>query len=206
MSHFNKKEHWENVYATKELHEVSWYQPKPETSLQFIEKANLSEDAKIIDVGGGDSFLLDHLLELGYTNITVVDISGKALERARKRLGEKADSVKWIEADVLDMELEDTYDLWHDRAVFHFVTDQKDIQKYISQLERYIRKEGTLVLGTFSENGPLKCSGIEIRQYSETSLDLVTGNSFEKTGCLTVDHQTPFDTRQNFIFCSFRKR
>lgn len=206
MSDFDKKAHWENVYATKQLNEVSWYQPRPETSLYFIEKARLSKDAKILDVGGGDSFLVDHLLDLGYTDITVVDISEKALERARKRLGSRADAVKWIAADVLEMELEETYDLWHDRAVFHFVTNDSDVKRYMAQLERYIRKEGFLVLGTFSENGPLKCSGIAIRRYSETDLDEVTGSSFEKTDSLIVDHRTPFDTLQNFVFCSFRKR
>jgi ubiquinone/menaquinone biosynthesis C-methylase UbiE len=205
MSDFNKKEHWESVYSNKQLHEVSWYQPKPETSLDFIEKANLPKDAKIMDVGGGDSFLVDHLLDLGYTNVTVVDISEHALERARKRLGTRADSVKWMAADVLEMELDETYDLWHDRAVFHFVTNDNDVKRYISQMERYIRKEGILVLGTFSESGPLKCSGIEIKQYSESTLDEVTGDSFEKMECLTVDHPTPFDTKQNFVFCSFRK-
>lgn len=206
MSDFNKKEHWENVYTNKQLHEVSWYQPKPETSLHFIEKANLPKDAKIVDVGGGDSFLTDHLLDLGYTDLTVVDISENALERARQRLGVRADSVKWVVADVLEMELEDTFDLWHDRAVFHFVTNQRDIERYISRMERYISKDGTLVLGTFSESGPSKCSGIEIKQYSESSMDEVTGDSFEKLECLTVEHPTPFDTRQNFVFCSFRKR
>lgn len=205
MSDFNKKEHWENVYSNKQLHEVSWYQPKPETSLYFIEKAHLPKDAKIMDVGGGDSFLTDHLLDLGYTDLTVVDISEHALERARKRLGARADSVKWIAADVLEMELDGTYDLWHDRAVFHFVTNDNDIKRYISQMERYIRKEGMLVLGTFSESGPLKCSGIEIKQYSESTLDEVTGEAFEKMECMTVDHPTPFDTKQNFVFCSFRK-
>lgn len=205
MSDFNRKEHWENVYKVKQLHEVSWYQPKPETSLYFIEKARLSKNAKIIDVGGGDSFLVDNLLDLGYTDLTVVDISENALERARKRLGTRADSVKWIAADVLEMELDGTYDLWHDRAVFHFVTNNSDIESYVSRMERYIQKDGILVLGTFSENGPLKCSGIDIKQYTETSLDEVTGDSFEKTECLTTDHPTPFGTQQNFVFCSFRK-
>lgn len=206
MSDFNRKRHWENVYATKQLNEVSWYQPKPETSLYFIEKAGLPRNAKIIDVGGGDSFLVDHLLDLGYTDLTVVDISENALERARKRLGALADSVKWVAADVLEMELEETYDLWHDRAVFHFVTGKSDIERYISRMERYIQMNGTLVLGTFSESGPLKCSGIEIKQYSESTMDNVTGDSFEKIECLSADHPTPFNTRQNFVFCSFRKR
>jgi ubiquinone/menaquinone biosynthesis C-methylase UbiE len=206
MSDFNRKEHWENVYSVKQLDEVSWYQPKPETSLHFIEEAKLPKDAKIIDVGGGDSFLVDHLLDLGYTDLTVVDISANALERARKRLGSRADSVKWIVTDVVEMELEATYDFWHDRAVFHFLTEPADIEKYVAKLDQYIQPGGILVLGTFSEKGPLKCSGIEIKQYTETALDDVTGKSFEKTACLIVDHPTPFDTIQNFVFCSFRKR
>lgn len=206
MSDFNRKEHWENVYATKQLTEVSWYQPKPETSLHFIEKAQLPKDAKIIDIGGGDSFLVDHLLDLGYTDLTVVDISENALNRARKRLGERADLVKWITTDILEMKLEATYDFWHDRAVFHFLTESADIEKYVAKLDQYIQPGGILVLGTFSDKGPLKCSGIEIKQYTEATLDEVTGKSFEKTACLIVDHPTPFDTIQNFVFCSFRKR
>lgn len=206
MNDFNRKEHWETIYATKELNEVSWYQPIPETSLNFLEEAQLEKDAKIIDVGGGDSFFVDHLLDAGYTDITVADISGNALERAKKRLGAKAALVKWIVADASVLELNEQYDFWHDRAVFHFLTQVRDIANYRSVLNSYVKKGGILVLGTFSENGPTKCSGIEIKQYSEGSLADVVSESFEKVKCINVDHQTPFNTIQNFVFCSFKKR
>lgn len=205
MSAFNPKEHWEHIYATKQLNEVSWYQPVPQTSLDFLAEAQLPKNAKIIDIGGGDSFFVDHLLEAGYTDITVVDISENALERARERLGEKAGLVKWIVGDASVLELEHEYDFWHDRAVFHFLTEVRDIANYLCVLDSYIRKGGILVLGTFSENGPLKCSGIEIKQYSETTMTKLLEPYFEKTRCMTVDHQTPFGTSQNFVFCSFRK-
>jgi ubiquinone/menaquinone biosynthesis C-methylase UbiE len=205
MSDFNSKTHWETIYATKKLSEVSWYQPVPETSLQFLADSNLPKDAKIIDVGGGDSFFVDHLLEAGYTDITVVDISVNALERVKDRLGEKAKLVKWIVGDITQIELTDQYDFWHDRAVFHFLTHHSEIETYQSKLDRTIQKGGFLVLGTFSENGPTKCSGIEIKQYSEKGLTEVVSESFERVACLNVDHQTPFNTIQNFVFCSFRK-
>ncbi|MDF3026756.1 MAG: SAM-dependent methyltransferase [Fluviicola sp.] len=205
MNDFDRKKHWETIYSTKELSEVSWYQPIPETSLNFLEEAQLEKNAKIIDIGGGDSFFADHLLAAGYTDITVVDISENALDRAKKRLGEKAALVKWIVGDATQLELEEHYDFWHDRAVFHFLTQVRDIANYRSVLDSYIKKGGVLVLGTFSENGPSKCSGIEIKQYSESSLTEAVSASFEKIKCITVDHQTPFDTTQNFVFCSFKK-
>ena len=200
METFDRKEHWETVYSTKKMEEVSWYQPVPETSLQFLAGSGLTRDAKIMDVGGGDSFFADQLLAAGYTDITVLDISANALERAKKRLGEKAGLIKWIVADVTELELEETYDFWHDRAVFHFLTSAGEIASYLNVVNRSIRTNGQLVIGTFSKDGPLKCSGIEIKQYSESTLDEVTGYSFEKMECLTVDHPTPFETKQNFVF------
>jgi ubiquinone/menaquinone biosynthesis C-methylase UbiE len=134
MPDFNRKAHWENVYATKELHEVSWYQPVPETSLNFLAEAQLPKDDRIVDVGGGDSFFADHLLDRGYTNITVVDISENALERAKKRLGERAGSIQWIVSDAMTLELDEPVDFWHDRAVFHFLTNTNDIAAYVSVL------------------------------------------------------------------------
>ncbi len=201
----DRKVHWENVYATKELNEVSWYQPVPETSLHFLEEAKLSKHAKIVDVGGGDSFLVDHLLDEGFTDLTVVDISENALERAKKRLGEKAASVKWIVADAANLELEEPVDFWHDRAAFHFLTEKKDVDNYLQGLNQSIKVGGTVVIGTFSENGPTKCSGIEIKQYTEQSMTELFDESFQKIKCLETTHQTPFDTTQEFVFCSFRK-
>lgn len=205
MEEFNRKNHWENIYQTKSLNEVSWYQPKPETSLSFVEKLNLPKAAKIIDVGGGDSYFVDHLLELGYENITVLDISEAAIERAKARLGKKATLVNWVVEDVTHFHSIEQYDFWHDRAAFHFLTNKKDVEKYVATVSKNIKDNGVLVIGTFSEDGPKKCSGIEIKQYSEQSLTTIFKLNFRKIESFTIDHKTPFDTIQNFVFCSFRK-
>ena len=205
MNTFNRKEHWEKIYSTKKLNEVSWYQPTPETSLKFIEELKISKSASIIDIGGGDSFLIDNLLELGYTNLTLLDISKKAIERAKKRLGEKAKHVKWIEADASDFTPAKNYDLWHDRAAFHFLTDESDIKNYLVAAETGVKESGNLIIGTFSTDGPKKCSGIEITQYSENSMINKFGKTFKKIDCKMIRHQTPFNTTQSFVFCSFKK-
>lgn len=205
MENFNLKKHWENIYQTKELKDLSWFQRKPETSLNFFQKLNAPKSAKIIDIGGGDSFLVDHLLELGYQDITVLDISATAIDRAKNRLGEKAKLIKWIVSDISTFTPSEKYDFWHDRAAFHFLTDEQEISNYVQMAQRCINPEGILVIGTFSEQGPKKCSGIEIRHYSESSMTKRFSKYFEKIKCLTVDHQTPFDTIQNFVFCSFRR-
>ena len=202
----NRKSHWENVFSTKGEKEVSWYQQKPETSLQFFTENNILKDAKIIEVGGGDSYLIDNLLDLGYTDVTILDISKNAIERLKKRLGEKANKVKFIVSDVVEFSPKEKYDVWHDRASFHFLTSNEDIQKYKSLVSNSLNEKGLLFLGTFSENGPLKCSGLEITQYSESKIQSVFGNDFSVENCFTEDHQTPFDTVQNFIFCSLKKK
>lgn len=201
-----RQEHWEHIYQTKPLEEASWYQPNPETSLNFPEQFHILPDAKIIDIGGGDSFLVDHLLERGYQDITVLDISGTAIDRAKQRLGDKARNVKWIVADAVAFSPPEKYDFWHDRAAFHFLTDERDISAYLETARQSLNPEGILVIGTFSEQGPQKCSGIEIKQYSETTMTERLKAFFEKINCLTVDHKTPFNTIQNFVFCSFKKR
>lgn len=205
MGQFDRKKHWENIYQTKELKDVSWFQPIPETSLNFIEQFNIPTSAKVIDVGGGDSFLVDHLLNKGYQDITVLDISEAAIDRAKQRLGEKAKKVTWIFEDVTNFKPSETYDFWHDRAAFHFLTEGKDIFNYIQTAQESFKSNGVLVIGTFSEQGPKKCSGIEIKQYSEATLTTQLSLFFEKIKCVTVDHKTPFDTIQNFVFCSFIK-
>ena len=205
MADFDRRKHWENIYQTKQLTEVSWYQPTPETSLDFIKQFNIGIGAKIIDVGGGDSYLVDHLLDEGYRDITVLDISASAIERAKHRLGNRANQVKWIVADAANFQPPEKYDLWHDRAAFHFLTDEAEISNYIATAQQNITPQGVLVIGTFSEQGPKKCSGIEIRQYSENSMVERLKKFFEKIKCITIDHKTPFDTIQNFVFCSFRK-
>lgn len=205
MEQFDRKKHWENIYQTKELKDVSWFQPTPETSLNFFKQFDVPVTAKVIDIGGGDSFLVDHLLELGYQDITVLDISAAAIDRAKVRLGERANKVKWIIEDVTNFKPNEKYDFWHDRAAFHFLTNEQEISNYIETAHQSISETGILVIGTFSEQGPKKCSGIEIKQYSETTMNNRLKMFFEKINCITVDHKTPFDTNQNFIFCSFRK-
>ncbi len=206
MENFDRKKHWENIYQTKRLDEVSWFEPVPETSLGFLKQFNIPAAAKIIDIGGGDSFLVDHLLDAGYQDVTVLDISGSAIDRAKTRLNVRANRVKWIVADAATFKPSEKYDFWHDRAAFHFLTKEQEIEGYLDTVQKSIQPTGILVIGTFSEQGPKKCSGIEIRQYSETSMAERLKKSFEKIKCITVDHKTPFGTLQNFIFCSFRKK
>lgn len=205
MPNFDRKKHWENIYMTKELEKVSWFEPIPETSLNFFKKFEVPTTAKIIDVGGGDSFLVDHLLNRGYEDISVLDISSAAIERARHRLGERAGKVKWIVANVSDFKPTEAYDFWHDRAAFHFLTDEQEITNYLETAYQNINPDGMMVMGTFSEQGPEKCSGIEVRQYSKTTMTDRLRKFFDKIECITVDHKTPSDSIQNFVFCCFRK-
>ncbi len=206
MADFDKKKHWENIYDTKKLNEVSWYQPTPTTSIELIQENNIPLSAKIIDIGGGDSFLVDNLLQLGFTDITVLDISSNAIERAKARLGESSKKVKWIVADAANFAPTENYDLWHDRAAFHFLTKENDVQSYINSANQGISNNGTMIIGTFSENGPLKCSGIGITQYSEESLSACFSENFTTTKSFTLNHETPFNTMQNFVFCSFNRK
>ncbi len=205
MENFDRKKHWENIYQTKELKDVSWFQPTPETSLDFFKQFNVPTTAKVIDIGGGDSFLVDHLLDLGYQDISVLDISASAIDRAKQRLGDRAKNVKWIVSDAAKFKPTEKYDFWHDRAAFHFLTNEQEISNYLETARQNINPTGVLVIGTFSEQGPKKCSGIEIKQYSETTMTERLKTFFEKIRCIAVDHKTPFDTIQNFVFCSFRK-
>lgn len=201
----NNKSHWENVFATKNPNEVSWTQKYPKTAMNYLENLNLSKTANIIDIGGGDSNLVDVLLEKGFQNIWVLDISEFALERAKQRLGDKADLVHWIVADITDFKPDVKFDFWHDRAVFHFLTGEASIDKYKTIIENAVNKEGNFLLGTFSEKGPLKCSGLEIKQYSENSMKHTFSENFEAVKCFTENHTTPFNTVQNFQFCGFKK-
>ncbi len=202
----NKKAHWENVFATKTETEVSWFQAYPKTSVEFLDLFNLPLNANIIDVGGGDSYFVDALLEKGYTNIYVLDISANAIERAKIRLRSAANKVNWIVSDITEFKPKVMFDFWHDRAAFHFLTDDEKIDRYVSIAENAINKGGYLILGTFSENGPTKCSGLEIKQYNETSMSARFEVGFDRIKCVTEDHTTPFNTIQNFVFCSFQKK
>ena len=201
-----KKEHWENVFETKKETEVSWFQKVPNTSINLIKKLNLPKEAKIIDIGGGDSYLMDSLLDLGYTNLYLLDISSKAIERIKNRLGANAENVTFIVSDVLEFHPKEAFDVWHDRASFHFLTEEIDIEKYSSLVTNSVVSNGNLLIGTFSENGPLKCSGLPITQYNESKMNDVFSNDFEMISSFTEDHQTPFETTQNFIFSTFKKR
>ena len=198
------KEHWEKIYNTKEEKDFSWFQPYPKTSIEFIKLFNLPKNARIIDIGGGDSHLVDALIELGYTNIHVLDISAKAIERARQRLGAQAKMVKWIVSDITEFESEVQFDFWHDRAAFHFLTSEDQISKYLAVVRKSLTPNGYLVLGTFSEKGPEKCSGLEIKQYSEASMSFLFEKDFKRIKCIEEKHSTPFNTLQNFVFCSFQ--
>jgi uncharacterized UPF0146 family protein len=199
----NEKLHWDHVYETKSPDQVSWTQSVPKTSLEFVNSFGLSKKSKIIDIGGGDSRFVDFLLSEGFEDITVLDISAKALEKAQIRLGSSADKVKWVVSDITRFKPETTYDVWHDRATFHFLTTETQISKYIAIARQAVSKY--LTIGTFSENGPQKCSGLDIRQYTEQSLNHELEKGFEKMKCVTEDHVTPFNTTQNFLFCSFRR-
>lgn len=199
----SNKEHWEKVYETKSPNDVSWTQEKPEVSLELIKNSGISKSAKIIDVGGGDSKLVDHLLEEGYENISVLDISEKAIERAKKRLGKNAEKVEWITSDITDFHPSESYDLWHDRAVFHFLINKQQIEKYKEITSKYI--SDALIIGTFSKEGPKKCSGLDIMQYDATELMEVFKENFEEIESINSDHITPFETVQNFQFCRFKK-
>ena len=200
----SNKEHWDKIYTTKTPEEVSWTEDYPQMSIDLITQFDVPKVAKIIDIGGGDSRLVDALLDLGYTNITVLDISNSAIDRAKARLGQNAEHVKWIVSDILDFNPPESYDLWHDRAVFHFLTKQADIHKYVYRLTQMDTRH--LVIGTFSPSGPLKCSGLEITQYDEAKLKTTFGKEFNIIECFAADHITPFDTTQNFTFARMSKK
>ena len=201
-----EQQHWDNIYDTKAEEEVSWFQPYPKTSMEFLELFNLPLNANVIDIGGGDSHFVDALLEKGYQNIWVLDISANAIERAKKRLREKASIVHWVVSDVTEFKPQVQYDFWHDRAAFHFLTTEDKIGKYVSLAEHAIKRNGYLILGTFSETGPDKCSGLDVKKYSETSMSARFEIAFDRIKCIHENHSTPFNTVQNFLFCSFKRK
>lgn len=206
MNDNSLKEHWEKVYNTKAENEVSWYQPYPSTSMEIISSLDLSPDAAVIDIGGGDSHLAEALLDKGYANLYVLDISASAIERAKVRLGERASIIQWIVSDVTELNTSVQFDLWHDRAAFHFLTTEGQISRYVALTEANVKKGGYLVIGTFSESGPLKCSGLDIKQYSELTMNERFGHAFDFIKCQNDHHTTPFNTVQDFLFCIFRKK
>ena len=204
MHSTNKKNHWEAVYENKRPDQLSWTQEVPATSLDFIASVGASKTAKIIDIGGGDSKLVDCLLAQGFENITVLDISEKALDKAKFRLGANAEKVNWVVADITDYAPDSPFDIWHDRATFHFLTTTEQVSRYLATARQSI--SGFMTIGTFSTLGPTTCSGLPIKQYSEESLTASLKNGFAKIRCVLEDHQTPFNTTQNFLFCSFKRQ
>ncbi|RWY48343.1 class I SAM-dependent methyltransferase [Mucilaginibacter gilvus] len=200
----NQKAHWDNVYSNKTSEEVSWTQAVPQTSLDFIHGFKLSKSSSIIDIGGGDSKLVDFLLQEGFQNITVLDISEAAINKAKARLGEQSKLVRWVVSDITEFKTDEHFDLWHDRATFHFLTRESQVATYLKIAGNSI--SSYMVVGTFSENGPEKCSGLPIKQYTEDQLRSRLQKDFEKIRCINEDHITPFQTKQNFLFCSFKKQ
>lgn len=198
-----KKLHWEKIYQTKKIDGVSWFQETPTESIELIKKYSSDNSDKIIDVGCGKGFLADNLLESKFKDITLVDISSNALSEINNRL--KNQYLSFIETDILDFNSDYKYDIWHDRAVFHFITENKSIDKYISLCNNYINRGGKLIIGTFAEDGPLKCSGLEIKRYSINDLVNLFKENFELAEGFKMLHQTPFDTQQSFTFCVFKK-
>ena len=199
------QKHWEKIYTEKAPTAVSWYRPHLETSLELIERAALDRSASIIDVGGGESTLVDDLLTRGYQDITVLDISRTAIDENIKRLGDDSKRVKWLVTDITKSNLPPAaYDVWHDRAVFHFLTQQGDRFAYVCQVARSVRKGGHVIVSTFGPEGPTKCSGLEIVRYDADSLHREFGVQFRLLGSSSELHQTPFGTIQQFLYCYCR--
>lgn len=200
------EDHWQNVYDKKNENEVSWYQKSPKLSLDFVKSLNLSLDAEIIDIGAGESRLVDNLLEMGFVNLSVLDISSKSIEKTKKRLGLKSKLVNWIVSDINNFNPTKKYDLWHDRAAFHFLKDSVEIDNYVKLVKSSLHNQANLIIATFSENGPLKCSGLEVSRYSENSISDLFNNDFELIKSQKSIHKTPFSTSQEFLFSKFKKK
>ncbi len=202
----DRKSHWENVYAEKSPLDVSWYQKEPTVSLELIQETGIARDVAIIDVGGGASVLVDRLQEEGYSNLAVLDVSENALTSARKRLGEAAESIEWIAVDVTEFDVPHSFSVWHDRAVFHFLTDASDRKKYVDVLSRAIRPGGHLIIAAFAIGGPEKCSGLDIVQYDAGKLCAELGPDFELLEERSEVHVTPANAQQQFIYFRFTRK
>jgi ubiquinone/menaquinone biosynthesis C-methylase UbiE len=200
------KSHWEEVYETKSVDNVSWFQPHATQSLRLIHQTGLPPTSSIIDVGGGASTLVDDLLDEGFRSLTVLDLSGAALAAAKARLGDRATSVTWLEADITQVALpRNAYDIWHDRAVFHFLTSACDRQAYVNGVLRAVKPGGYVIVATFAEDGPLQCSGLTVVRYSPNALHAEFGTPFSLLKHEREEHHTPSGKVQRFIYCYFRK-
>ena len=206
MDSLRKKLHWENIFQTKDTTKVSWYQPLPKTSLDLIEELKLEKHSNIIEVGAGDSFMADHLLKKGFTKITLLDISQKALHAIKERLKEDSGNLKFIASDICDFSKPASYSLWHDRAVFHFLFDEKDKKNYLKNVSETIVPGGYLIISTFSDEGPKSCSGLEVQRYSEDELNRFFRPHFERIKSFKVDHITPSGSVQNFVYAVFKRK
>lgn len=203
----HRKQHWEDIYQTKSPVEVSWFQPHLKHSLELVRESGIGTQASVIDVGAGASTLADDLIEEGYRHITVLDISREALEISKKRLGEKAQRVQWLEADILQANLPaESFDLWHDRAVFHFLTSPDERAQYIHQMNRCLKPGGTAIIATFSLKGPERCSGLDVVRYSPETLQAGLGSEYTLIKSLEELHQTPGGKEQAFIYCMFKRQ
>jgi SAM-dependent methyltransferase len=202
-----RKEHWENIYTTKTPNSVSWYQERPEKSLQLIARSRILKSSRIIDVGGGASTLVDNLIGRNFLQVMVLDISNAALKSAQARLGERSRKVEWIEADILSAKLPaESIDLWHDRAVFHFFTRKEDQEKYTEQMKQAVKSGGHVIIATFALDGPAKCSGLDVERYDTNKLQDQIGSEFDLVESFAEDHQTPLNTMQKFVYHLFRKK
>ncbi len=204
------KNHWEDVYTHKASDSVSWFQPHAEKSLKLIESFGVPKSANIIDVGGGASMLVDDLLGEGYRNVSVLDLSAAALNVAQNRLGEEAKKVRWLETDATRIDLpkfnlEHRVDVWHDRAVFHFLTQEEDRQRYVDTVLKAVKPGGFVLIATFAEDGPKECSGLPVQRYSADGIHDEFGSPFEMLGSLKESHLTPFGSEQQFVYCYCRK-
>ena len=200
----NLKNHWENIYEKKNEDEVSWFQQIPNSSIKLIKSTGIV-NPKVIDVGSGRSKLLKSLIDSGYNDLTYLDISEAALKKSKEFLGDQSNKVKWIAEDILNFKTEVKFDVWHDRAVFHFLTEQNLIDKYVELVSKNISNSGHLIIGTFSENGPLKCSGLNVNRYSKELIEETFLKNFRLINTFHIDHKTPFNTTQNFLFSHFKK-
>lgn len=201
----NRKEHWNQVYQTKTPDDVSWFQTRPASSLKLVEAAGIGKDEGIIDVGGGASILVDFLLDAGFTKLAVLDISAAALEHAKQRLGARAGSVEWVEADVTGFNPSRRFNLWHDRAVFHFLTDKADRQKYVQTLKRTLTPDGHVIIATFAIDGPVKCSGLDVAGHDARSICAELGAGFQLMEQVDETHVTPWSTEQKFSYFRFAR-
>jgi len=203
----NTTSHWTQIYQTKAAHEVSWYQDRPDVSLALIEQAQMAREAAIIDVGAGASTLVDHLIANGYTDITLLDLSEAALNTARARLGAAAVQLTWLVGDITSIALpQQRYDLWHDRAVFHFLTDRVQREQYVGQVRHAVKPGGHVIMATFAPDGPEQCSGLTTARYDAQTLHSIFGSGFELVSSTQEAHVTPWGSEQKFVYCYCRAR